>query len=130
MPLQPGEVVRGAARILQGFLPEMNSNPRAEYVREQNKKRNEVNRRKAKGKGKKKALDDGDMDIDDEDDELLTKGEGKALSKLLDETRAVVHDAKTRVVVAAWNPNVEYGWWAAAALGSGLVKIMDLGVGE
>ncbi|KAI7786882.1 hypothetical protein LA080_001674 [Diaporthe eres] len=129
VPKQPGEVVRGAARILQGFLPEMNSNPRAEYVREQNKKRNEANRRKSKGKGKKKALDDGDTDIDDEDDGL-TKGEGKALSKLLDETRAVVHDARTRVVVAAWNPNVEYGWWAAVAMGSGLVKIMDLGVGE
>ncbi|KAG8166434.1 hypothetical protein KVR01_002123 [Diaporthe batatas] len=121
-----GEVVRGAARILQGFLPEMNSNPRAEYVREQNKKRNEANRRKSKGKGKKKALEE---DTDDEDD-LLTKGEGKALSKLLDETRAVVHDARTRIVVAAWNPNVEYGWWAAAAMGSGLVKIMDLGIGE
>ncbi|KAL1876478.1 hypothetical protein Daus18300_002722 [Diaporthe australafricana] len=128
VPLQPGEVIRGAARILQGFLPEMNSNPRAEYVREQNKKRNQANK-KSKGKGKKKALDDGEMDIDDEDDGL-TQGEGKALSKLLDETRAVIHDARTRVVVAAWNPNVEYGWWAAAAMGSGLVKIMDLGVGE
>ncbi|KUI68674.1 Transcription factor tau subunit sfc6 [Cytospora mali] len=100
--LQPGETLRGAARILQGFLPEMNSNPRA---------------------------DRPEADEEEEDnDDGLSKGEGKALAKELDRTRSIVHEARTRVVVTAWNPNVEYGWWAAAAMGSGLVKIMDLGV--
>ncbi|ROW09508.1 hypothetical protein VMCG_02174 [Cytospora schulzeri] len=126
IPLRPDEEIRGAARILQGFLPEINSNPRAEFVREINLTR--LNK-KSKSKKKKSSRPEAD-DGDDLDDEGLSKGEGKALAKSLDRTRAMVHEARTRVVVAAWNPNVEYGWWAAAAMGSGLVKIMDLGVDE
>ncbi|KAK7748775.1 hypothetical protein SLS53_000799 [Cytospora paraplurivora] len=125
--LQPGEQIRGAARILQGFLPEVNSNPRAEFAREQNLLRLQANKKKSKSKKKKSSrpeTDEKDVEIVDG----LSKGEGQALAKLLDKTRAVVHEARTRVVVAAWNPNVEYGWWAAAAMGSGLVKVMDLGV--
>jgi transcription factor C subunit 6 len=33
----------------------------------------------------------------------------------------------TRISAVAWNPNVEFSWWAAAAMASGLVRIMDLG---
>lgn len=127
IPLQPGVAIRGAARILQGFLPEMNSNPRAEFVRELNLIRLQASKKKSKGKkksGSRPEAGEGVMD----DDDGLSKGEGKALAKMLDRTRAVVHEARTRVVMAAWNPNVEYGWWAAAAMGSGLVKIMDLGI--
>lgn len=55
------------------------------------------------------------------DEELL-------LIQEAEKTKAAVHAPQTRVTVVAWNPNVEYGWWAAAALGSGLVKVMDLGL--
>lgn len=134
--------LRGAVRILQGFKPEINSNPRAEVVRDVNKKR-PAKQKKSKGsgggggggggssnsrrRGKAEAADEMDLDTDEDG---LTKIEGQALAKLLEQTKAVIHETKTRITVAAWNPNVEYGWWAAIAMGSGLVKVMDLGIGE
>lgn len=123
-----GEVValRGAARVLQGFLPELNSNPRAELVRDLNLVR--PSKKKVKSKKKKKASRPEADERGGVDDDGLSRGEGKALVRLLEKKRAIVHEARTRVVVTAWNPNVEYGWWAAAAMGSGLVKIMDLGI--
>lgn len=125
IPQRPGEEIRGAARILQGFLPETNSNTHGELVRETNLIR--PNKRKSRSK---KSSRPEPAEGNGEDDDGLPRGGGKALAKSLDKTRAIVHEARTRVVVTAWNPNVEYGWWAAAAMGSGLVKIMDLGIDE
>lgn len=129
VPQQPGAEIRGAARILQGFLPESNSNPRAEFVKERNLIRLQASKKSKKRRSSRPEVDEEDVD-DGDDDDGLSKGEGQAIAKLLDKTRAVVHEARTRVIMAAWNPNVEYGWWAAAAMGSGLVKIMDLGIEE
>lgn len=145
-----GGDVRGAARILQGFTPEFNMNPRAEVLeqieREKIAKAKAIAKGrykgKVKGKGKKVAVKkapgpegNGDdkglgMGEDDVNEDGLKRSQEVALLHQLDLSRAVVHEARTRITVAAWNPNVEYGWWAAAAMGSGLVKVMDLGIGD
>lgn len=125
-----GENVRGAVRILQGFLPEFNMNPRPE-IEAQIEKEKLQNLKKgrpansgngngrSKGKGRTNENEDG-----------LKPLEELALLKTLEQARVVIYEPRTRITVVAWNPNVEYGWWAAAAMGSGLVKVMDLGIGK
>lgn len=39
----------------------------------------------------------------------------------------VLYEPQTRITGVTWNPNVEFSWWAAAAMGSGLVRVMDVG---
>lgn len=127
----PGGTVvsRGAVRILQGFKPEINSNPQADLAREQNKPRSARPKRKRPSRRKGKPTAPAEVEEESEE-EGLTQAETLALAKSLDRSKVVVHEARTRVTVAAWNPNIEYGWWAAAAMGSGLVKVMDLGIGD
>lgn len=128
----PHPVSRGAVRILQGFKPEVNSNPQADLAREQDKPRFARWRRKkpSKGSSRRKANNAAEAEESSSEEEGPTKTESMALVKALDRSKAVIHEARTRITAAAWNPNIEYGWWAAAAMGSGLVKIMDLGIGE
>ncbi|KAI9796256.1 MAG: hypothetical protein M1833_006425 [Piccolia ochrophora] len=40
----------------------------------------------------------------------------------------VLYEEPTSVTAVAWNPNVACGAWAAAGMGSGLVRVEDLGV--
>lgn len=129
-------VLRGAVRILQGFKPEVNSNPHVELAREQEKPRTKSrkkkpsksnSRRKSRGAAATAAAVPGE---EESEDDGPTRAEVLALAKALDRSKAVIHEARTRVTVAAWNPNIEYGWWAAVAMGSGLVKVMDLGIGD
>ena len=61
----------------------------------------------------------GEIDLDDED---------LAAPEATSETRFAIQEPLTRITAVAWNPNIEVGWWAAAAMGSGLVRVMDLGV--
>lgn len=136
------ENIRGAARILQGFQPEISLNPRPEIVDLIEKERlAKLKKGYAKGGGqgqaagrpKKKPLNKAqakDAANKDESEDGLKPLEELALLNALEKTRVIVHEPKTRITVAAWNPNVEFGWWAAAAMGSGLVKVMDLGLGE
>ncbi len=56
----------------------------------------------------------------------LTKtkdGEGKAREGGM---QATIYEEPTRISQVAWNPNLEYGGWAAAGMGSGLIRIEDL----
>lgn len=136
------EALRGAVRILQGFKPEINSSPQAELAREQSKPRTSRTKKKrpSKGGGRRKGASNHNNNNataaasaeaeEESEEEGLTKAETLALTKRLDRSKVVVHEARTRVTVAAWNPNIEYGWWAAAAMGSGLVKVMNLGIGD
>ncbi|UNI23926.1 hypothetical protein JDV02_009716 [Purpureocillium takamizusanense] len=97
---------RGVARVVQGF--DMEKNTHGTETRAPPKKGN---------KAKKGAdADDGGGAGDDEP------------VALMDPSRAVVHELGTRVTVVSWNPNDGYGCWAAAAFGSGLVRVMDLGL--
>lgn len=91
---------RGASRIIQGFGIVKN--------------RNKVDARPVKGKKPK-----SDAQAANDDDE--TAG-------LADPLRAVVHEPLTRISAVEWNPNEGYGCWAAVAMASGLLRIIDLGL--
>ncbi|ORY66011.1 uncharacterized protein BCR38DRAFT_339632 [Pseudomassariella vexata] len=115
---------RGVSRILQGFLPEPNSHPKATRIAkkkmEEREKKNPGKSGKAgkKGKGKtsqKQATDDKTKPADSGDDDDVGGD-------------VTVYDPWTRITAVAWNPNIQFSTWAAAAMGSGLLRIMDLGV--
>ncbi|KAJ2901555.1 hypothetical protein MKZ38_001688 [Zalerion maritima] len=40
----------------------------------------------------------------------------------------LMNERLSRITKVQWNPNLTHGHWAAVAMGSGLVRIMDLGV--
>ncbi|KAJ8107263.1 hypothetical protein ONZ43_g6787 [Nemania bipapillata] len=118
---------RGLCRILHGFLPEPNSHPTgvkmAETQRLNREKIMKEGQTKNKGKGKAnrkptksqpKALGQPE-EVDEE--AAMTTGPGPI----------VLYEPQTRVTAVAWNPNIEFSWWAAVSMGSGLVRIMDLG---
>ncbi len=41
---------------------------------------------------------------------------------------ATVYEEASAVTALAWNPNLHVGGWAAAGMGSGLVRIEDLAI--
>ncbi|KAI1435299.1 hypothetical protein GGR50DRAFT_334445 [Xylaria sp. CBS 124048] len=120
---------RGMSRILQGFLPEPNTHPTGMKMAEtqrQNRERcakksqsKKTNKGKAKSKTAAKAGSKASKQPEGEVDEetAMTSGPGPI----------VLYEPQTRITALAWNPNVEFGCWAAAAMGSGLVKIIDVG---
>lgn len=127
--------VRGAARILQGFKPAFNNNPRvemmAEYLRRLKMMKPANLRRPGKDKSHKRKSHKKkgeESDGDEAGENGMQLSDEAYLAQMLEQSKTVVHESRTRITVAAWNPNVEFGWWAAAAMGSGLVKIMDLGL--
>lgn len=127
------QVLRGAVRILQGFKPEINGNPQAELAKDPNKGRSSKSKRKKSGRStgrRRGGAASAPAEAEDSEDDGMTRAEAQALAKVLDRSKVAIHEARTRITVAAWNPNIEYGWWAAAAMGSGLVKVMNLGIGE
>jgi transcription factor C subunit 6 len=121
--------LRGASRFMQGFFPEINDDPRSERLREINKMKLKDKQKTGKGKKKsrtsKKTGAGAEADVDNEGD---TAGEPIDYVSAHMASRMVIHEPLTRVSATAWNPNVEFSTWAAIALGSGLVMVMDLGV--
>ncbi|KAK4100924.1 hypothetical protein N658DRAFT_426730 [Parathielavia hyrcaniae] len=111
-------VLRGAARILQGFLPEENDDPRTEKRKEMDRKKRAARKKKA---GKKKMKKNADKDHDEDEDREAELDERLA-------SRVVIHEPLTRLTTIQWNPNVQFSCWAACAMASGLIKVMDLGV--
>ncbi|KAK0620962.1 WD40-repeat-containing domain protein [Immersiella caudata] len=112
---------RGAARILQGFLPEVNDDPRTEKRKEIDRKKRLAAQARKKEAGKKKAK----SKKAGEEEEAADR-EAEIDDRLA--SRAITHEPLTRITTIAWNPNVKFSCWAACAMGSGLVKVMDLGV--
>ncbi|KAI2629617.1 WD40 repeat-like protein [Hypoxylon sp. NC1633] len=110
---------RGACRILHGFQPQANFHPLGTRIAKESRVKRI--RRDKKG-GNKKAQELGDDEVSDEpaeaEDDKFTMVPGPI----------IVHDPLTRITALSWNPNAEFSWWAAAAMGSGLVRIMDLGI--
>ena len=109
---------RGAARILRGFLPEVNDDPRTE-------KRKELDRKKRLAKSKpngKKGRSKKGATVEEE----VGSREAELDDRLA--SRAITHEPLTRVTNVLWNPNLRFGCWAACSMASGLVKVMDLGV--
>lgn len=108
--------LRGASRILQGFVPELNDDPRTERRKELDRKKKIERHKKAKTKrGRKRAaeLAAGGADMEELDDRL--------------NSLVATHEPLTRVTNIAWNPNLLFSCWAACAMGSGLVRVIDLG---
>jgi transcription factor C subunit 6 len=92
---------------------------------------------KAKASGKAKSRietadssdnNEDDDSSEDEGDEGGDDGDGETGNKEIDPRRAVLHEPLTRISALAWNPNMEFGWWAATAMASGLIRVMDLGI--
>ncbi|KAI3343038.1 hypothetical protein F4824DRAFT_444265 [Ustulina deusta] len=119
---------RGACRILHGFLPEPNTHPTGVKMAETQRLNREKNTKdgQAKGKGNGKAKGKapksqsktlGQPDGEVDEDAAMTSGPGPI----------VLYEPQTRITAVAWNPNVEFSWWAAAAMGSGLLRVMDVG---
>jgi transcription factor C subunit 6 len=43
-------------------------------------------------------------------------------------TTITIHEQLTAITKVAWNPNLRYGTWAAAATASGIVRVEDMAV--
>ncbi|KOS21827.1 hypothetical protein ESCO_002033 [Escovopsis weberi] len=99
---------RGVSRILQGFAIEKSRNTK-----------NEPKMATKKGGRLRKPRDAPDAAEDDDE-----------VADLTDPSRAVLHEPLTRITAMEWNPNEDYGCWAAVAMGSGLVRVIDLGLDQ
>lgn len=122
--------LRGASRVLQGFFPEVNDDPRSERLREFNKKKLQNSRKSAKATKRGKPSQKGAADGVDYGEAFGGDAAGDGADDVSAHmaSRLVIHEPLTRVSATAWNPNVEFATWAAVALGSGLVRVMDVGV--
>jgi transcription factor C subunit 6 len=107
---------RGASRLLQGFAMEKNHNPRTETKSVTSKAAGKKAKPAKKPGGAQAAAAAAAADENDEE------------AAALDPSRGVIHEPLSRITVVEWNPNEGYGCWAACAMGSGLVRVMDLGV--
>ena len=124
IPFLNAEKTRGVSRILQGFLPETNYTGRTDYQRGLTEARLKSKKGKTKNKSNRGRKSQGPVikeELDFDDDDFAIPGSTT-------ETRHTIHEPLTRIIAVAWNSNIEFGWWAAAAMGSGLVRVMDLGV--
>ncbi|KAK4215327.1 WD40-repeat-containing domain protein [Rhypophila decipiens] len=113
---EEGPFIRGAARILQGFLPEINDDPRTEKRKELDRKKKMERAKKASGgRGRKKGATAANS-LAELDDRLAS--------------RMVIHEPLSRVTYLAWNPNLMFSCWAACSMGSGLIRVVDVGIRE
>ncbi|KAL6880782.1 WD40-repeat-containing domain protein [Trichoderma novae-zelandiae] len=112
----PGSPVaaRGVCRVLHGFGVDKNRNSKPDA------------KQGAKNKGKKLRakepveVAEGEREGEGEEDDDEAGD--------TDPSRATLHEALTRITAIEWNPNLDYGCWAAVAMGSGLVRVIDLGL--
>ncbi|KAK4227457.1 hypothetical protein QBC38DRAFT_193640 [Podospora fimiseda] len=119
--MSDGHRPRGAVRILQGFIPEVNDDPRTEKRKEMDRKKRLERKYSGKKRGRPRKNANPENPVEEEEDR-----EGELEERLA--SRVVTHEPLTRVTAVAWNPNTHFSCWAACAMGSGLIKIMDLGV--
>ncbi|UKZ58774.1 uncharacterized protein TrAtP1_000098 [Trichoderma atroviride] len=105
---------RGVCRVLHGFSVDRNRNskPEAKLSAKKGKKL------RAKEPAEV-AVEEGEGEGEEDDDEA---------GDLTDPFRATLHEALTRITAIEWNPNLDHGTWAAVAMGSGLVRVIDLGL--
>ncbi|KHN96122.1 WD40 repeat-like-containing domain protein [Metarhizium album ARSEF 1941] len=106
-PADSAAPARGACRIVHGFAIEKGRSPKGEVKAQQGKKAR---------RPKKAELDAGEGIEDDE------------AGGLMDPSRGIVYEPLSRLTVVEWNPNEGFGCWAAAAMASGLVRVLDLGL--
>ncbi|KAI0135237.1 WD40 repeat-like protein [Daldinia grandis] len=111
--------LRGGCRILHGCLPQVNFHPLGTRIAKESRvKRARGERKAANKKAQKPENEEPFEDPAESDEDYFT----------MVPAPIVVHESQTRITALCWNPNVEFSWWAAAAMGSGLVRVMDLGI--
>ncbi|KAI1382311.1 WD40 repeat-like protein [Hypoxylon crocopeplum] len=110
---------RGACRILHGFLPQVNFHPLGTRIAMESRIKRA---RREKQVGKKKTRRQENDEASDNPAEADEDNYSMVPAPI------VIHEPQTRITALSWNPNAEFSWWAAAAMGSGLVRVMDLGV--
>ncbi|GFP54319.1 hypothetical protein ACSS6W_002027 [Trichoderma asperelloides] len=103
---------RGVCRVLHGFAVDKNRNSKPEAKPSAKKGKKLRAKEPAEGAG-----EEGEGEEDDDEAGDLT-----------DPFRATLHEALTRITAIEWNPNQDHGSWAAVAMGSGLVRVIDLGL--
>lgn len=119
---------RGVCRILHGFRPQLNIHPKASRGKQMRKKQLEEqakrNKKKKASSARKKGYpkQGGASTVGDDGADSDSDAGGSAVTG-----EVAVHEPLSRISAVCWNPNLDFSWWAAAAMGSGLVKIMDLG---
>ena len=126
----PPSPQRGAARIVHGFAPEVNEHNKSETMRRvmaglRGRKSGKLKGPKARERlarrlGKRSGATAASAAMDDD-------GGGNATGHSTTKVELAIFEPLTRITAVAWNPNAEYGCWAAAATASGLLKVMDLG---
>ncbi|KAL7929682.1 WD40-repeat-containing domain protein [Trichoderma chlorosporum] len=105
---------RGVCRVLHGFSVDRNRNSKPEA------KPTAKKGKKLRAKETTEDAEGGREGQGEEDDDEA--------GDLTDPSRATLHEALTRITTIEWNPNQDYGCWAAVAMGSGLVRVIDLGL--
>ncbi|KAK7952011.1 uncharacterized protein PG986_007739 [Apiospora aurea] len=124
---------RGVCRILHGFRPLHNGHPKAsrglkmrqtQIEQAKNRKKAKAASAKKKGRSKDKSTT---QDNDPADNEEANRA-GDQIDAAVPSGEIAVYAPLSRITSVCWNPNLDFSWWAAAAMGSGLVRIMDLGV--
>ncbi|KAM0309061.1 hypothetical protein ACHAPQ_012607, partial [Fusarium lateritium] len=88
---------RGVSRVAAGFILERSLTKHSTH-------------KSPVKKGKKPKKKETDTAVGDDEEE-----DGGAV---MDPTRAIIYEPLTRITVAEWNPNEEFGCWAAVAMGS------------
>lgn len=124
------EFSRGTCRVLHGFKPQENTHPKSDRGGAQIRQRHDEQKRRQNKKGKKKSKKKGAADGNTDEGEPDDDPSGDVDAGPVSAGDVVVHDPLNRVSAVAWNPNVEFGCWAAAAMASGLVRVMDLGTDQ
>ncbi|KAL6793257.1 WD40-repeat-containing domain protein [Trichoderma sp. SZMC 28013] len=105
---------RGVCRVLHGFTVDRNRNSKPEA------KPTTKKGKKLRAKEPAEGAEGGQEGEGEEDDDEA--------GDLTDPSRATLHEPLTRITTIEWNPNQDYGCWAAVAMGSGLVRVIDLGL--
>lgn len=100
---------RGVSRFLHGFAIEKGRSAKGEVKVQPVKKQKRPRKSNVEN-----------VEADDDDDEEA--------AGVMDPTRGIVYEPLSRITSVEWNPNQDFGYWAAAAMASGLVRIMDLGL--
>ncbi|KAI1356781.1 hypothetical protein F5Y01DRAFT_4153 [Xylaria sp. FL0043] len=119
---------RGACRILHGFLPELNSHPTGAKMAETQRLNREQKTKGGQGKGKNKGKAKGKQSKSGSKTEGQPEGEVDEEAAMTSGPGPIVlYEPQTRITAVAWNPNAEFSWWAAAAMASGLLRVMDVG---
>ena len=60
---------------------------------------------------------------------LMMSKAPRGVKKMKDPTTfSTIYEEETGITQLAWNPNLQFGGWAAAGMGSGLVRVEDLAI--